>query len=164
MKKTTKSSLRRQGSSKWLLVITYFFSLVSTSTFAQVPDDLKERLLSKTWHGYIKNSESTSNSRTNIELDFILDENKTLRGTITLFNFQIGNGHFNFTRFAEVSYDTVQENLSVSFWPPGTAKDTIVWILKSTQITDQYISGLYLEQPFPEKPDFINTLGTFRIE
>ncbi|HLD73863.1 MAG TPA: hypothetical protein VJB34_03075, partial [Bdellovibrionota bacterium] len=68
MKKTTLSgpSLRwdklRQGSSKWLLVITCFFSLVSTSTFAQVPDDLKERLLSKTWHGHIKNSESTNNS------------------------------------------------------------------------------------------------------
>ena len=148
---------------------TLLFSLVGvvfvcSAVSAQIPDKLRDRLLSKTWHGHIKNSESTDNSRTNMELDFVLDENKTLRGTITLLNFKIGNGHYNFTRFIDVSYDNIQESLSLSFWPPGTMINTVSWILKSTQVTDEYISGLYLERPDPEKPEFINTLGTFRIE
>ena len=147
-----------------VLVFSLSIILFSVVARAQVPDDLKERLLSKTWHGHIKNSESTNNSRTTVELDFVLDENKTLRGSLTLFAFQIGNGHFNFTRFADVSYDSIEDSLSISFWPPGTAINTVTWILKSTQITDQYISGLYLERPDPDNLEFINTLGTFRIE
>ena len=147
-----------------VLVFSLSIILFSVVARAQVPDDLKERLLSKTWHGHIKNSESTNNSRTTVELDFVLDENKTLRGSITLFAFQIGNGHFNFTRFADVSYDSIEDSLSISFWPPGTAINTVTWILKSTQIANQYISGLYLERPDPDNLEFINTLGTFRIE
>ena len=140
------------------------FILVSPFAQAQIPNDLQKRLLSHPWNGFITDEESTNNSQTSILVHFTLDENKEITGTITLFSYDVGNGRFNFTRFIDVSYDYFKQSLILSFWPPATPIDTVMWVLESTLIDNQFISGLYLERPKPSEPEHKRKKGTFRIQ
>ncbi|MBI2608030.1 MAG: hypothetical protein HYW47_00310 [Deltaproteobacteria bacterium] len=148
---------------KKFFVLVFFISF-SSVCFAGIPKDLEERLLSHPWNGFITNVDSLSNSQIQILINFIRDERGPLNATITLYNYETGNGRFNFTRFADVKYNNVKEHLLISWWPPLTPKNRQTWILESTFIADTFISGLFLEQPRTEEPDVLVEKGTFRIQ
>ncbi len=81
-----------------------------------------------------------------------------------MFSYDVGNGRHNFTRFVDIFYDYFKQSLILSFWPPVTPVDTAIWILESTLIDSQFMSGLYLERPKPSEPLHTRKKGTFRIQ
>jgi len=131
--------------------------------YAHVPEGLKDQLLSHPWNGFMTNVDSTSNSNTQIRLHFVETEG-VVSGTITLFGLKVGNGRHTFSRFLNVSYDDKRDILYLSFWPPGTAWNTMSWVLESTKIEKDAISGIFLEQPLPEEVFYSVEKGTFRVE